>query len=71
MESKLRPVGTEFEVEYPPIVGSTDTRGSIIKYRIVAHKIALQFLEDEKGILGEVVEPIETRVVKNERYKED
>ena len=62
MKNKLRPIGTEFEVVYPPITGSTAPKTSIIKYRVIAHKIASQFLEDKKGILSEEVEAINIRV---------
>ena len=64
MENKLRPVGTEFEIEYPPIIGSNVIETSFIKYRVVAHKIAFRFLEDKEGVLSEVVEAIDIRVEK-------
>ena len=38
MKNKLRPIGTEFEVERPPMESSTSTETTITKYRIVAHK---------------------------------
>lgn len=65
MKSKLRPVGTVFEVVYPPIVGSTstNTRGSIIKYRVIAHETSFRSLEDKVGILSEVIEAIDIIVV--------
>ena len=64
MKNKLRPIGTEFEIEHPPMENSTSRETTITKYRVVAHKKAFQFLEDKEGILSEVVEAISIRVKK-------
>jgi len=37
METKLRPIGTEFTVEYPPAMNSTETRWSRHVNRVVRH----------------------------------
>ena len=66
MESKLRPIGTEFEIKFPPIVGSNVIEDTFIKYRVVAHKIVFRFLEDKEGVLKEVIEAIDIIVEKNE-----
>ena len=57
----LSPGGSEFAITYPPIKSSNSNKGSIIKYRVIAHKTAFRFFEDKIGILGEVVEAIERK----------
>lgn len=57
--NKLRPIGTEFWIEYPPAHDSTDCKGRRIKYRVVAHTKSARFVGDEKGILAEEIKPIE------------
>ena len=37
MGMTLRPIGTEFEVEYPPSESSTDPYPHVNRYRVAAH----------------------------------
>lgn len=53
--SELRPIGTEFEMSYPPMETSTYDRGRTIKNRIVAHKKVLG------GEIVEIIEPLEIK----------
>jgi len=56
--NELRPIGTEFEIEYPPIEHSNFIKRHTLKYRIIAHKRTFRFLGDKEGVMGEVVEAI-------------
>ena len=58
MEEKLRPVGTEFELDYPHIVGSNDTKGCTIKYHIIGYEMVARFRGDKVGVIREVIEAI-------------
>ena len=42
----LRPVGTEFEIEYPPALSSTDPHPHIARYRVKAHSLVGRFVGD-------------------------
>lgn len=66
MESKLRPVGTEFEIERPPMESSTSTETTITKYRIVAHK-KVATLQGGGIEMAEMLDVIDIRVVEKEK----
>ncbi len=59
--NKLRPIGTEFEITYPPIKTSTFNKDSIIKYRIIAHERRMRFTNDKEGEMVEVIEALEAK----------
>ena len=61
MKNKLRPIGTEFEIERPPMEGSTNTETTITRYRIVAHKEVLS-IQDGGTEMAEMLDVIDTRV---------
>ena len=60
-KNELRPIGTEFEVVYPPTKFSNSTKPSVMKYQVIAHKKVFKFLGDEEGQIGEVVEAVEIK----------
>lgn len=64
MKNKLRPIGTEFEVVFPPIVGSNDTKGCTVKYHVVGYEIVARFRGDKVGVRREVIVAI--GVLRNE-----
>lgn len=43
MTERLRPIGTEFSIEYPPCENSTDPRGTLIHWRVKAHRLVDRF----------------------------
>lgn len=67
MKTKLKPVGTVFEVVYPPIIGDTNTKASIIKYQVIAYERAARFDDDTEGVRREVVEAIDIRLVDEDK----
>ena len=69
MKNKLRPIGTEFEVERPPMESSTDTKTTITKYRVVAHKRVAGFQGAVDGEMAEMIEAIEIRVKKDDNNR--
>ena len=58
----LRPVGTEFEIESPPSMASTDPRPLCIRYRIVAHVLGLD--EYRREVAAEKIEAIKVTYLK-------
>ena len=58
MKEKLRPVGTVFEVVFPHIVGSSDTKGCTMKYHVVGYEMTARFRGDKVGVRREVIEAI-------------
>lgn len=55
---ELRPVGAEFWHDYPPNIGSTDSRATRIKYRVVEHVRVVRFTGDTMGKLAEKWGPL-------------
>jgi len=53
--SNLKPIGTEFDVESPPDMHSTDSRGTIIRYRVVEY---VDCLHEGRTVKAEKLEPI-------------
>ena len=49
----LRPIGTEFDIEYPPAVSSTDPMGHKVRYRVRAHSLCARFPHDPNPVWGE------------------
>ena len=59
----LRPIGTTFEIEYPPLDNSTEKVFTIITYKVKDHVKADRFIGDKEGHIVEEIEPIEYRKI--------
>lgn len=57
-KAALRPIGTEFEIVYPPAVDSTNPYSHVARYRIVAHELALRFPGDKVGTWAETLKAV-------------
>lgn len=55
---ELRPIGTEFEITYPPCEYSTICETKVIRYRVTNHVKVARFIGDKEGILAESIEAI-------------
>lgn len=55
-EDKLREVGTEFEVLFPPALSSSSPYAHLARYRVVAHERVQRFAGDPEGEEGETLE---------------
>jgi hypothetical protein len=54
----LRPIGTTFDVYYPPSEYTTDRRGQIITYKVKEHTKSMRYLGDKEGQDAELLEVI-------------
>jgi hypothetical protein len=63
----MRPVGSTFNISYPPSDFSTDRRPCTITYRVKAHAKAMRFDGDEVGVDVEEIEPVKVVYGKPER----
>jgi len=54
----LRPIGTEFEIDFGMDAFSTDPRGRKIKYKVTKHSSILRFPGGGVGELCESIEPV-------------
>lgn len=69
MKNKLRPIGTEFEVEHPPMESSTSSETTITKYRVIAHKRIAAFPGAVESEMAEMIEAIDIRVKKDDNKR--
>ena len=58
LQEDLRPIGTEFEIVFPPAVTSTDPDSHMARYRIVAHEKAMRFPGDKEGTWAETLKAL-------------
>ena len=61
MKNNLRPVGTIFEVVFSPILGSTSTKGCIIKYHVLGYEMVARYEGDIVGVRREIIEAVHAR----------
>lgn len=66
--SKLRPVGTRFEVELPVPFGSTDLRARRLVYEVVGYVRCLRFYGDAVGEPREVVKLVSHKYLESSPY---
>jgi hypothetical protein len=52
----MRPVGTEFEVKYPPQLSSSNPYPHVARYRVVAHTLSGRYEGDSDPQLAEEIE---------------
>lgn len=64
-DKELRPIGSEFCVDCPPSMTSTDPNAYRYWYTVVAHVLVPRYTGDEAGDPGE-----EVRCVRVERIEE-
>ena len=62
--TKLKPIGSVFKINYPPDQTSTDSRGRIFTYRVVAHRLCMRFDDDEIGEMRAELETVSVEYTK-------